>query len=201
MPPDGPPAARHFNGRGQACAASSCIRGAPGNRPSDVCRPAICLYGQFGLLGRADRLCARAAVNTQPEGGSTGLGSSPCRGIMRLGAFQRRVGIGTADSSACAGTARLACARARLGKLHHAAQIHHQHAVADMLHDGEVMRDEHQRQPQIALQARRAVDHLRLNRHVQRRDRSSQITSLCSRRSAPGRCRCAGTARQENSCG
>ena len=54
---------------------------------------------------------------------------------------------------------------------HHAAQIHDHHPVAEMLHHAKVMADEQVSQPQIFPQVHEQVQHLRLDRNVQRRDR------------------------------
>jgi hypothetical protein len=51
------------------------------------------------------------------------------------------------------------------------AQVHHGHAVADALHHRHVVRDEEESHAQLALQVEHEVDDLRLDRHVQRRDR------------------------------
>src|SRR4051812_49126212 len=47
------------------------------------------------------------------------------------------------------------------------AEVHHGHAVAHVPHDGEVVRDEHDRQPQLALEVAQQVQDLRLDRHVE----------------------------------
>ncbi len=52
-----------------------------------------------------------------------------------------------------------------------APEIHHGHAVADMGDDGEVMGDEQVREIVLALQVDQQVDHLRLDRDVERGDR------------------------------
>ena len=49
-------------------------------------------------------------------------------------------------------------------------QIHHQYAVRNVFHHREVMRNEDQRQSHFTLQFLQQVNHLRLNRDVQRRD-------------------------------
>ena len=51
------------------------------------------------------------------------------------------------------------------------AQIHHCDTRADLAHDTQVMADEHHPKPATALQINQQVHHLRLNRHIQRRDR------------------------------
>ena len=55
-------------------------------------------------------------------------------------------------------------------RLHHPAEIHHHHPVADILNHRQIMRDEQHRQPERALQIQQKVQHLRLHRDVQRRD-------------------------------
>ena len=73
--------------------------------------------------------------------------------------------------------------RARVGvrwRLQHAidraglddlAQVHHQHAVGDMAHHREVVRDEQHGEPERLLQLGEQVEHLRLHRDVERRHR------------------------------
>ena len=51
------------------------------------------------------------------------------------------------------------------------AEIHHQHPVADVAHDVEVVADEDIGQVELALQRAQQVEHLRLDRFVERRDR------------------------------
>jgi hypothetical protein len=55
--------------------------------------------------------------------------------------------------------------------LHHRAEIEHRDAVADGLHHGEVVADEKVGQAELALEVGQQVQHLRLHRHVERRDR------------------------------
>ena len=57
------------------------------------------------------------------------------------------------------------------GDLHHAAKAHHHDLMADMAHHGKVVRDEDQSQTDLILQIHQQVDDLRLNGHVQGRDR------------------------------
>ncbi len=51
------------------------------------------------------------------------------------------------------------------------AEIHHRHAVADVLYHGEVVSDEQVGEAEAALQVLQQVDDLRLDRDVERRDR------------------------------
>ena len=57
-----------------------------------------------------------------------------------------------------------------LRQLHDLAQVHDGDAVADVAHDREVVGDEDDRQPQLALQLGEQVDDLRLDRDVEGRD-------------------------------
>ena len=58
-----------------------------------------------------------------------------------------------------------------VAELHHAAQVHHGHAVGDVAHHREVVGDEDVGEPQLVLEVLHQVHHLRLHRHVERRDR------------------------------
>ena len=50
-------------------------------------------------------------------------------------------------------------------------QVHHGHAVADVAHDGHVVGDQQDRQPEPGPQVLEQVEHRRLHRHVERGDR------------------------------
>ena len=50
-------------------------------------------------------------------------------------------------------------------------QVHDRHAVADVFDHTQVVRDEQIGQAEVSLQVLQQIDDLRLNRHVQRRDR------------------------------
>ena len=58
-----------------------------------------------------------------------------------------------------------------LGDLDDAAEIHHGDAVADMGDDGEIVRDEQIGEAVLALQVDQQIDHLGLDRDVERRYR------------------------------
>ena len=51
------------------------------------------------------------------------------------------------------------------------AELHHRDTVGDVAHDREVVRNEELGQPKLLLQVLHQVDHLRLNRYVQRAHR------------------------------
>ena len=52
-------------------------------------------------------------------------------------------------------------------ELHQVAEVHHPDAVGDVGHDGQVVADEQQRQPELGTQPGQHVEHLGLHRHVQ----------------------------------
>ncbi|MFN5407996.1 ATP-binding cassette domain-containing protein, partial [Bradyrhizobium sp.] len=52
-----------------------------------------------------------------------------------------------------------------------AAEIHHQHAVGEIADDGQIVRDEQQRQIETLLQLGEQVEDLRLHREIERRHR------------------------------
>ena len=87
----------------------------------------------------------------QPEGGFTGLGTSPVRMIR----FRRSVGSGSGIAliSACVygwrGSRYMPLA---VGELGDAAQVHHRDAVADVLDHAQVVGDEEVGQAQLALE-------------------------------------------------
>ena len=56
-------------------------------------------------------------------------------------------------------------------KFDHFAEIHHQHAVGDVADDVEVVADEEIGQAEFALEIGQQIEHLRLDRFVERRDR------------------------------
>ncbi len=63
---------------------------------------------------------------------------------------------------------RLAQQRANGRFLHHLSRVHHQHAVGDLRHHADIVRDEDHRHVRVPLQSADQVQDLRLNGHVQR---------------------------------
>ncbi len=61
--------------------------------------------------------------------------------------------------------------RALVGDFDDLAEIHDRDAVADVLDDGEVVRDEEVGEAEFVLQIAQQIDHLRLHRDVERGDR------------------------------
>src|SRR3954451_15608080 len=70
---------------------------------------------------------------------------------------QQRAGVGVA---------RVRVERVALGQLDDLAEVHDADAVAHVADDGEVVRDEYDRQAELALQVAKQVEDLRLDRHV-----------------------------------
>ena len=73
-----------------------------------------------------------------------------------------------------------------LGQFHDTADVHHRHAIADVSHDTEVVRDEEIRQPKVSLQVEQEIQDLGLHRDIQGRDRlvrdhQSGMQSQCPR--------------------
>ena len=101
--------------------------------------------------------------------------------------------FGMADSSAsvygCFGSLVQLFGRRQLDD---AAEVHHRHAVADVLDHRQVVRDEQVGQPELGLQVLEQVEHLGLDRHVERRDRLVADDQL--RAAAPARARCRSAA-------
>ncbi|MDQ1080944.1 hypothetical protein QE401_003470 [Pseudoroseomonas cervicalis] len=118
---------------------------------------------------RAKRQRVRKA---QPEGRVQRRGDVPLQDHPPRSAPQRRVRHGRGGEQRLGiGMARIAEQRAGLGDLHHPAEIHHRDAVGDMPHHRQIMRDEQDGQAEFFFQFQKEIHHLRLDRHVQRRDR------------------------------
>ncbi len=108
----------------------------------------------------------------QPEGGLTGDGMSPVR-MMRLrrdstlgsgigNRRQQRLGVGMQ---------RVLVEVVAVGDLDDLADVHHRHAGRDVADHREVVGDEEKGQTELILEVLQQVDHLCLNRDVERRDR------------------------------
>ncbi len=112
------------------------------------------------LLGRQDA----AAFLTGHR-----LGNRHCR-YLRLG-----VGMGGTGEDLVTET-----------PLDHPPHVHHRHPFAHVSHHGQVVSDERVGQPQLVLQFDQQVDYLRLDGHVQRRDRLVQDQQFGTKRQRPG---------------
>ena len=135
----------------------------------------------------------------QPEGGLAGDGMSPfrTRRFLRIRGF----GFGIADRSATVyGWRGFGVQLVDVGQLDHPAQVHDPDPVADVLDHGEVVGDEQVGQAELLLEVVEQVQHLALDRHVERRhglvaDDESGLSA--SARAMPMRWRWP----PENSCG
>ena len=105
----------------------------------------------------------------QPEGGLIALGTSPLSTI-RCADPRRSAGDGR-NQARRVGMQRAAEQLCRRRRLHHAAEIQHDDPVGDVAHHRQIVRDEQVGQAQPLLQPDHQVDDLRLDVHVQRRDR------------------------------
>ena len=106
-------------------------------------------------------------------GGRSTLGTSPCTHLARA-LRSRPPGRPPAPPTAapaCTGAAARGTASSRSAISTMRPEVHHRHAVADVAHHRQVVRDEQVGQAQALLQFHQHVDHLRLDRHVQRRHR------------------------------
>ena len=123
------------------------------------------------VVRRADRLGDRAA-GVEPAAGRTsiGLGGSPTTAAdsdARPGTSR-----GTAFSRPCVyGWRGFVKSSSVGGRLDDPAQVHHRDPVAHVADDGHVVGDEEHRQAQLLAQLVEQVQHGRLHRHVERRDR------------------------------
>jgi hypothetical protein len=117
-----------------------------------------------------------AGGNGSPGGGSSGEGISPLIGWKRrlpgvearhLGEQRLRVGV-------------VGPGEERLGRraLDHAAEIHDHHPVGDVLDHAEVVADEQVGEPELVAQVHEEVQHLRLDRDVERGHASSQTMKV-----------------------
>ena len=125
--------------------------------------------------GTGSRSAGRAATGRSPvsrplcTGGTVGVGhrDRPQQG--------RRVGVGRRGVEVVG--------RADLADL---AEVHHRHPVADVLHHGEVVGDEDQREAVARLHVLEQVEDLGLHRHVEGRDRLVADDQLRVEHERPG---------------
>ena len=81
------------------------------------------------------------------------------------------------------------------------AGLHHDDAIGEIANHRQVVGDEEVGQAEFATQVLEQVDHLRLDRDVERRDRLVADDQLRARAPAPGRWRCAGAGRRRTGAG
>ena len=114
--------------------------------------------------------CGQRVENTQPAGGLSGEGNSPVS-TMRSAAVGRREAGRRGQQRLRVGVQRAREDALLAALLHGQAEVHHQHVVRDVPDDAEIVRNEEVREAEVALQVGKQVQHLRLDRDVERRDR------------------------------
>ena len=65
----------------------------------------------------------------------------------------------------------VAVKRVAVGDFHHLAEIHHDHAIGNVAHHRQIVRDEQIREFELTLQVFQQIHDLRLDRNVERRHR------------------------------
>ncbi len=109
---------------------------------------------------------------THPDGGFSGLGTSPPRTTCSRPGLHRRVRDGhRREQGLRVGVLGVLVERLPVRDLDDLAQIHHGHPVGDVAHHREVVGHEQVGQPELGLELLQQVDDLGLDRDVQRRDR------------------------------
>src|SRR3954447_2156888 len=91
------------------------------------------------------------------------LAATPDRGLLDVG-YGGEQGLGV-------GVVRVQVDAVAIGDLDDLAEVHHRDLGAEVPHDREVVGDEQERDAELLLDALEQVDHLGLDRHVERRDR------------------------------
>ena len=139
--------------------------GTPGQLDDAQLRPLVVAPGL--LPPRAAGVEAAAA-----SAGCEGEGRSPVSRICSRVSSTVGSGTGTADSRARGvRVQRLRVEVVGGGLLDHPAEVHDADPVADVPHDGQVVGDDEVGEVELVLQLLEQVDHLRLHRDVEGRDR------------------------------
>src|SRR4051794_31874184 len=96
---------------------------------------------------------------TQPLGGVKGEGISPRSARGARGALDFGIGNGRGiEQCLRIGMLRRGIKLVAIGKLDHAAEIHHGYAIGDVAHNGEIVRDEEVREAEPILQVFQQID-------------------------------------------
>ena len=160
-------------------------------------------FGSSGGSSTEQTPCAfgQRVWKRHAEGGAVGDGHVTAEHLASCGAGQRGSATGTAlQQRARVGMARVVVQLVGGRQLDDLPEVHHRDAVAHVTHDAEVMGDEDDRQPEVALKVAQQVDDLRLDRDVQRGDGlvgDDQLGFSAIARATPMRWRWP----PENSCG
>ena len=167
-------------------------------RPSSTAWQATRTPSNASSCGRSARqrsfACGQRGLKAQPVGGLSGFGTSPCTGV-RARAGHRDVGHRVEQHARVRmpRRARTACLSAQLDD---APEVHHAHAVGDVAHHREVVRDEEVGEPVLALQVPHEVEDLRLHRDVERARWARRRPGTRAASRARARSRCAGAGRR-----
>ncbi len=140
--------------------------------------------------------------NAQPGGRKISDGGWPLIRCSRLFLSDRRSRRGSdASSPSRVRVARLVEDLVDGADLHLPAGVHHQHAVGDAGDDAEVVRDQHDRRLGAVLDALEHLEHLRLDRHVERGRRLVGDEQRRGRSRSPSRSSPAGASRRSTRAG
>ena len=114
--------------------------------------------------------CGQRVENTHPAGGFERRRQLALEHDALAAAGRPAPGVDASSACVygCSGRAKM---RSLRPLLHREAQVHDEHVVRDVPDDAEVVRDEEVGEPELALQVGEQVQHLRLHRDVERRDR------------------------------
>ena len=118
--------------------------------------------------------CGQRVRKTQPEGGASGDGGSPDSALRaaRASAASPRAGRARRAASSARVYGWRGAAKSRSSaRLDDPAEVHHEHVVGDQLDHRQVVRDEDVGDAGLLLQVHEQVEHLRLDRDVERRNR------------------------------
>ena len=123
---------------------------------------------------------------THPDGGLIGLGISPL--MISCCAFSRSLDRGSAPLRAASLYRDASDFRTtrRHPPVRRVAEIHHGNPVTDVAHHAEIVRNKQIGQIEFIAQIFKQVDHLRLDRHVERRDRLVTNDEFRVHRQGPG---------------
>ena len=120
------------------------------------------------LVGARRRRPGGSGCGTGSRWAATRARGSRRRGCVRSLGPDRRVGHrDRAEQRRGVRVRRMRVEHVGVADLAHPAQVHDRHPVADVLHDGEVVGDEDQRQAVAGLHVLEQVEDLRLHRHVE----------------------------------
>ena len=171
---------------------------------ADMLRPAAAAAAGSRL--QSSIRYGQRGAKEQPSGSASTLGTLPGIGVRRgrspPSSNHGRCAVRDAGEQALrVGMALAFEQRIDRRRLDHAAGIHDHHVLRDLGDDAEIVRDEHHAHPELGLQAAQQVQHLRLDRHVERGRRLVGDEQRADCRRAPGRSWRAGACRRTSGAG